>query len=141
MFNPEEFMQSTFEDEFETSRSLIPNDEYQAVIQEIEAKTVGAESRPVLSVRFALVNSGDEALDGRVLYHTVWLDMDERGALLRGPDKNIGLGQLLSAVGMNGKSWSPPQLTGQVVLVQVGTRQNKNTGEMLNNITRIAAAM
>jgi len=140
MFDPDAFMQTTIEDAFEEKRSLIPAGEYMATVENLEAKTVGEANRPIINMRLRLVNTGDEETEGRVLYHTLWLDMDERGALMTGPNKNIGLGQFLSALGLNGKPWNPTMFEGQVVLIQVSHGMNKRTGEMEERIPRVAKA-
>lgn len=140
MFNPEEFMQTQVQDEFETKRSLIPEGEYLVRIDSIEAKTVGAANRPVLSLTLALTNTGDGDLDERRLWHTIWLDIDERGALMSGSNKNIGLGQLLTALDLNGKPWSPAELNGQVVMIQVAHGLNKSSGELEEKIRRLVKA-
>lgn len=139
MFNPDEFMNTSFDsnEEFETKRSLIDANEYDAVIEEIEARLVGDDNKPILSTRLKLVNTGDDNIDGRNLFHTIWLDMDSQGALQYGKDKNIGLGQLLAAVGLNGKPWNPGMLKGQLIHIKVGQRFNKRTEEMENVVQRI----
>ena len=140
MFNPEEFMNTTTEGEFSTQRELVESGEYSAIVEQLEAKTVGDRNLPIISVRYKLINTGQEGLDGRIIFDTIWLDVDDAGNLMRGPGKNIRLGQLLEAVGMNGKAWSPGQLQGQPVLVAVGQRQNKRSGEMENTISKVAMA-
>lgn len=140
MFSPEEFMNTTVEGEFETKRTLVPVGEYTAMIESLEAKTVGDDNKPILSVKYKLVNTGDEETDGRFVYDTVWLDVDDRGSLMRGPDKNLKLGQILEAVGLNGKPWSPGMLQGQVIMIQVNQSLNKRTNEDENRVGRIAKA-
>jgi hypothetical protein len=140
MFDPTTFADTTIEDSFEEKRSLIPPGEYMMTLEEVEPRVVGERNLPILSVRLRIVNSGDEEADNRVIYHTVWLDMDDAGSLLTGPNKNINLGQLLSALGLNGKPWSPNQLAGNVVLGNLSHTLNKRSGEMEERITRFAKA-
>lgn len=140
MFNPDTFMSQTIEESFEDTRSVIPPGEYMVNIDDITPTVIGAENRPILRVRFVIVNSGDDELDGRVLSHIVWLDLDSSGALMTGKDKNIGLGQLLTALGLNGKPFSPGQFIGQVVVVQVYNKVNKNSGEQEAAVARVVAA-
>lgn len=141
MFNPEEFMNTQVSgEEFETKRSLIPAGEYTVTIENLEAKTVGERNLPILSVRYKIVNSDNPEVNDRAIFDTVWLDVDDNGNLMRGPDKNLKLGQLLEAVGLNGKPWSPGMLQGQVIMVQVTQSFNKRTEEEENRVTRVARA-
>lgn len=138
MFSPEEFMNAEFDGEFATKRELIPDGEYQVMIEEVEAKTIGEANYPIFSLRYKIINNSDEEVDGRTIFDTIWLDLDERGALVRAPGKNIRLGQLLEALGLNGKPWRPGQFAGQVLMAQVKTRQNKRSGDMENVIQKVA---
>ena len=142
MFNPEEFMNTQFEAaEFETRRSLIPPGDYTVVIDNLEFATVGDRNLPIIRARYKIVNASEPELNDRMLFDTIWLDMDEQGkSLLRGPDKNLRLGQLLEACHLNGKPWSPGMLQGQVILVQVGVGVNKRSNEEENTVKRIAEA-
>ncbi len=140
MFDPQAFMNETVEDTFEEKRTLVPAGEYMTTVEDVEAKTVGEANRPILSIRLRIVNSEDPEANERLLFHTLWLDITDSGALDTGPNKNIGLGQFLSALGLNGKPWSPGALIGQVVLTQVTHGLNKRSGEMEEKITRIAKA-
>lgn len=137
MFNPEEFMNAEFEGEFSTKRELIPDGEYQLMLEELEAKTIGEANYPIFSIKYKIINNSDEDLDGRPIYDTIWLDVDERGALVRAPGKNIRLGQLLEALGLNGRPWRAGLLTGQVLMAQIKTRQNKRSGDMENYIQKV----
>jgi len=138
MFNPDEFMNTEIAEEFATKRELLPPGEYQAMIEEIEAKTIGEANWPILSLRYKIVNNPEEDIAGRILFDTIFLDVDEKGSLIRGPNKNIRLGQLLAALGLNGRPWRPAMLTGQVVMLHVTIRQNKKTGDMENNVQKVA---
>lgn len=140
MFDPQAFMNTTVEEEFKTKRELIPAGEYMCQVENVEARVVGEANRPILSVQMSIINTGDEAIDGRRLYHTIWLDLDEQGNLMSGANKNIGLGQFLAAVGLNGKPWSPGQLIGTVVTTQVKHGINKSNNEMEEKIGRIVKA-
>lgn len=143
MFNPEEFMNTNFDggEAFETRRTLVPASEYTSMIDKIEAKLVGEnDDKPIFSVTHKLVNTGDDALDGRMLWDTIWLDLDSAGNLERGADKNLRLGQYLESVGLNGKPWSPGMLQGQVVMIKVTQSLNKRTGEEENRITSVTKA-
>lgn len=139
MFDPESFMQTAVEGDFDTKRQLIPAGEYQAVLDTIEPKTVGDDNKPILNCRLKLINTGDEDLDGRVVFHTIWLDVNDNGALDRGAGKNIGLGQLLEALNLNGKQWSPAELAGQPVQIILGHRFDKRNDEMRENVSKFAA--
>lgn len=140
MFNPEEFMNTQQEAEgFETKRTLVPQGEYTVVIEQLDAATVGDDNKPVLKARYKIVNAPDAELNDRLLFDTIWLDVDDRGALLRGADNNIRLGQLLEAVGLNGRPWAPGMLVGQVLFVKVSVTLNKKSGEEENRVTKLAA--
>lgn len=141
MFDPQAFMQTEVQGEqFDTERTPVEPGEYPVLIEECEAKTLGTDNIPALALRLKIVNTGDDNLDGKNLYHTIWLDLDERGALMSGANNNIGLGQLLAALDLNGKPWKATQIPGNVVLVQVRHRVDKKTQEVRDYVAQVAKA-
>lgn len=146
MFDPEQFMQQTTESTFETERTLIPPGEYQALIDECSAKVLGEKNSPALGLVLHPINVDQEILDevpnveDIKLYHTIWLDISESGGLATGTNKNIALGQLLEAIGKNGKPWSPMDIPGNVVMIDLTHRVNKSSGKPEEQIRAIRAS-
>lgn len=121
-FDPDTFMNTDQSGgEFATSFEPIPEGEYQALITKIEPRTTST-GKPLLDVFWQMDAPGDDLAHEKSCRQTIWLDLTDSGTLDRGKSKNVQLGRLLDALGLNGKPWSPGQLTGMVARVLVKHR-------------------
>lgn len=130
IFDPDSFLDSKVEKDFETRRRDVPDGDYPAHVGKIRI------SDPISTKngdRFQLILSwvvDDESarlatgMDEPTVPQKIWLDLDENGNLESGANKNIQLGRVRAAVGQNkaGKAWSPRSLEGAGALVHVGSR-------------------
>jgi len=135
-FNPEEFMNSTVEDAMSTKIIPCPAGEWLGLIaDEVKVKEVigGPSSKnpgvsfPVLTVIFSIddpkVTSITERVPTKVRYEC-FLDIGDNGKLDIKAGRNVGLGRLREAVGLNqsGVPFSFRMLQGKTARVAVTHR-------------------
>lgn len=124
-FNPDSFMNSTSTEANDTQYTPVPEGEFQATIDKVEAKVVGQETpRPILNVTWKTSDESVKNATGRAensVRQTIWLDVTESGGLDFGKGKNVGLGKLRDALGQNkpGQAWAPGMLVGGVAKIKV----------------------
>ena len=144
-FDPDLFMQQETELELETDFTPIPEGEYQAVIKSLTTNVVGANNTPVLNVMWIIDDQEVRDFTGMpepTCRQSVWLDVNDNGALESGANKNVGLGRLRDALGQNdGKPWSPSMMEGQVAMVQIKhTPAKDGSGNIFSNVVQVAKA-
>ena len=120
-FDPDTFMNTDQDGEFSTSYEPIPEGEYQAVITKIEPRTTST-GKALLDVTWQMDAPDEDLAHEKFSRQSIWLDLTESGGLDRAKGKNIQLGRLLDAVGVNGSNWNPNQLIGSVARVNVKHR-------------------
>lgn len=136
-FDPETFMNQTVDQSFETELQLPPEGDYSMVIDDFDNKALemiefeykkGARagtkgSMLRFTVPFRITDENIKAQydrpDGWPIPTQLILDTDETGGLAWGPDKNVGLGRLRTALGQNqsGAAWGLPRLRGAGPLI------------------------
>ena len=130
-FNAEAFMTTEVEGQLETQFTPIPEGEYRGVIKEVKAD-VTTKGSPVLEVIWIIDDQEVRDLIGMdepTSRQTIWLDVNEQGALEFGKNKNIGLGKLREALGQNdGSPWSPAKLMGCPATVSIKHRVGSEGG-------------
>lgn len=144
-FDPDVFLSGEVAGANEVKYTPVPIGEYQAFIDDIGLDTW--EDQKILVVTYALLDEGLKAqlgLDKPTVQDRLFLDLDEQGNILFGPNKNVKLGRTREAVGQNDpkKKWSPNMLRGAgPVMIKVDHGYKKSTGEgPFANITRVAKA-
>ena len=155
-FDPDAFMQQTVDEPMATTLLGVPEGEYTAMVGDFDSKafrTVSvtnkntgiASDRAVLEVPFLINDDTLKAKLGREqITHreTFWLDMTADGRLDTGPDKNVRLGQLRSALGQNSANapWAPSMLRnmGPVRIVIKTTSDKRDPDKKYTNITKYA---
>jgi hypothetical protein len=155
-FDADAFMQTTVDDAMSTQLQGVPEGEYTVVIGDFDStafKTVtttvkatgGQLDRPVLEVPFVIQDEALKLKLGREqITHreTYWLDFGPDGKLDTGPDKNVRLGQLRSALGQNSKGvpWAPTMLRnmGPLRIVIKTTSDKRDPEKKYTNITKYA---
>lgn len=130
-FDPDTFMSTSFTEANETKFVTVPEGEYQAVVDKVEANTWqsrdGSKSGLKLDLTWKIDDQAAADATGMAnptVKQSIMLDMTESGGLATGPGKNINLGRLREAVGQNkpGSAWSPTMLLGQPAKVSVKHR-------------------
>lgn len=131
MFDANSFMNAVFTEANDTKLVPCPAGEYQAQIEKLEPKsgTIGKGDRigepwASLNISYAVADQAVTAITGRdkvTVFQSVMLDLTPQGGLEQGPGKNINLGRLREACGLNnpGQPFTPSQLIGQMVRISV----------------------
>lgn len=131
MFDPDAFMNTQFTEANETRFKTVPEGEYPANIDKVEANTWqsrdGSKSGLRLDVTWKIDDPAAAEATGvanPTVRQGIMLDMTEAGGLATGPGRNINLGRLREAVGQNkpGQPWQPSMLVGQPARIKVSHR-------------------
>lgn len=130
-FNADQFMQTEVEGQLDTEFTPIPEAEYPGFIKEVKPDTT-AKGSNLIEVIWVVNDDAVRELIGLeepTAKQTIWLDINEQGALEFGKNKNVSLGKLRDALGQNdGKPWSPLMLLGQPAIVNIKHRLGDQGG-------------
>jgi hypothetical protein len=131
-----------------TRRKPCPVGEYQFQILELKPEGGEKDGKP-----WAKLTVNCETTDPRAcealgmpsvrVRHGIFLDLNDDGSVDLSPGKNIGLGKLREATGLNtpGQPFSPNMMVGRMIVGIVGHRPDKNDATVLyDEITRVRAA-
>jgi hypothetical protein len=139
-FDSDSFMNASVEGEMETRFEPVPEGEYTAVIENVAVKEVdGPEGKiKICDVTWDIMdedlktNLGREKLQVR---QGVFLDVDNKGNIVIGANKNIQLGRIRAALGQNtSSSWNFAKLLGSApATIKVGVKPDKDDPETLYN--------
>lgn len=132
MFDPDSFLHMQVAEANDTKRVPVPVGEYMAVVEEVkvrpwQSKKDATQAGLALDVTWAIDDQTVREVTGRdkiTLRQGIMLDLTEAGGLDMGKGKNIGLGRLRTALGLNtpGQPFAFTMLTGQVGKVNVTHR-------------------
>lgn len=132
MFSPEQFLDLQVTDSNDTVVVPVPVGEYLAVVKEVKIRPWQSKADPskagiALDLQWTIDDAGVKALLGRDEVNVkqgVMLDISEQGGFDMGKGKNIGLGRLREATGLNqaGQPFSVTMLTGRMAKVRVEHR-------------------
>lgn len=144
MFDPNKFMQSQFNGKLDTVIPPIPEDDYKCIIDDVEIRgaEVKGEARHILRLRWKVTDDAKLAAMQRAsasVNQDLWLDIGANGALDEGEGKNVGLGRVLEALGLNGQPWSPGMLKGMgPCILRIAPRPDKNNSDNIyNDVKRV----
>lgn len=145
-FDPNAFMQSSFNGKLDTVIPALPEDDYRGIIDDLEVREVETKDgvRHVLRVRWKITDDGKLANINRTaasVNQDLWLDLNASGGLDEGEGKNVGLGRLLEALHLNGSSWSPGMLKGMgpCILRITQRADKKNSENIFNDVSRVTS--
>lgn len=149
-FDPSAFLTQETTEQMDTRFPLIPAGEYPAVIKSIEARQqestkVPGEMWTILDVTYAIDDAGvreETGLPEPTVRQSIFLDLNEEGKLAIGTGKNVNLGRLREATGLNkpGEAFSFDMLAGQAVVVAIKHNPDKNDPETIYaNVSKVAA--
>lgn len=132
MFNPDQFLDMQIAEANSTSLTPVPVGEYVAVCTEVKCRQWQKKDDPsvaglALDLQWELDDANVKALlerDKITVKQGIMLDLTESGGLDMGKGKNVGLGRLREAVGLNtpGQPFSFSMLNGRVAKVSVKHR-------------------
>lgn len=146
-FNPQAFLDATFNDANSTEIINLDEGEYQAQSGEIEITTWqsrdGSKSGLKLLVPWEIMDEGAKAKTKRnkiVVRQDVMLDITENGTLDMSEGKNTNLGRLRDATGLNqkGAPFNMRMLSGRMAKVKVGLREYE--GRRFEEVRGVAKA-
>lgn len=136
MFDPNTFLDMPVEGTNDTVVVPCPVGEYLAVVEKVDARSWTKRDDPsqggiALDIFWNIEDQAVKDLlerDKIVVKQGLMLDISESGGLDMGKGKNIGLGRLREALGLNvpGQAFSFNQLPGQMGRVSVSHRSDKN---------------
>lgn len=132
VFNPDTFLDQQFTEANDTQVIPVPVGEYTAVIKDVKARQWQSKKDPsiaglTLDVVWELDSQEVRELLGRdtvTVKQGIMLDLTESGGLDFGKGRNVGLGRLREALGLNvpGQAFSFAQLPGRVAKISVSHR-------------------
>lgn len=146
-FDPQSFLDASITDAMDTKIIPCPQGEFLAVIEKIAPRQWtsgdGTKAGIALDVTWMIDDQGVKDFLGRdtvTVKQQVFLDITDDGKLETGTGKNVGLGRLRDALGLNepGKAFSFNMLPGQMAKVVVGHRNGKTAEDIFADITKVA---
>ena len=146
-FDPDLFLGGETTGGFETSYARVSPGEYSAMLDGTKVRKVNTNDgeQAVMDVTWLILDEEvkkETELERPTCRQGFFLDINDKGGLDRGKNKNVGLGRLLEALGINkGDKWSPEGLKGSLAVVRVEHKPNEGDPENpYANVTRVAAA-
>ena len=151
MFDPKQFLEMSVDSANSTEFVVVPTGEYVAVIDSVDARPWQAKDDPskagmALDILWSIDDAGVKTLLARDVVKVkqgIMLDFTEEGALDMGKGRNVGLGRLRDAVGLNepGRPFAPQMLVGRPAKVKVEHRADKNDPKILYAEVKAVAKM
>lgn len=152
-FDADAFMQQTVDGPLETEFKRPPEGEYQNVyINDFDSKAFnlreGTSTKSgtpkdysflSFSIPFKITNDArvmqETGRDEAIVYKEITIDRDANGGIARGPNKNVELGRLYEAAGLNAQGTAPQALrgTGPFVITIVHESGKRSDGSEWKN--------
>lgn len=147
MFDPNQFLSETIVGSNDTRYIPVPQGEYPAIIKSVAARQMPSKADPSKQVTVTdIVYEIDDStvrevtgLDNPTVRQSVFLDLTPQGKLDMSKGKNIGLGKLRDALGLNdpSKPFSFADLPGRAAIIAVEHTPGKNEGEVYANVSKV----
>lgn len=144
-FDPAKFMDQEVDSAGDTHYTPVPEDEYTAFIDEIGFREVN--DTPVCDVTYLITDEGLKELmemERVTVRQTLFLDVDDKGNLVFGKNKNIKLNRIREALGQNidGQPWKFGMLRGAgPLMITIEQNPDKNDPETrYSNVVKVRAA-
>lgn len=149
-FDSAAFLSETTTEALDTRLTPVPPGEYSAMISKIEGRQTPNKNDPsqvytIVDITYLIDDqSVKEAtgLDQPTVRQSLFLDMNDAGKLDTGKGKNVGLGRLREATGLNkpGEPFSFDMLMNQPVHILVEQTPDKNDSSIIySNVKRVGA--
>lgn len=132
MFDPNQFLDMQTTEANDTKVVPVPVGEYAAIVEKVEARSWTSKKDPTksgvaLDILWSVEDPGVKALlerDKVTVKQGLMLDITETGGLDMGKGKNVGLGRVREATGLNapGSPFGPSMLTGRMAKITVKHR-------------------
>ena len=149
MFNPDQFLDMQVTEANDTKTIPVPVGEYVAVAEEVKCRQWQSKQDPsksglTLDITWSVDDAAVKELLGRdkvTVRQGIMLDLTDSGGLDMGKGRNVGLGRLREAVGLNtpGQPFSFSMLVGRVAKVSVSHRiDGENIYAEVKGVTKLA---
>lgn len=149
MFNPDQFLEAVITDANSTSSLPVPVGEYIAVVKTIKAREWKGKNDPtqggmILDVTWSIDDENVKAAMDRkevTCRQSIMLDMSESGGLDISKGKNVGLGRLREALGLNvpGQPFKFDMIVGRPAKVSVAHRTDpSDTSKIYDEVKMVA---
>jgi hypothetical protein len=145
-FDPSVFLNMEFTEANSTDFVPVPAEEYFAIVDKVEpqqwAKKDGTKSGLKVAITWSIDDAGVRELLGRdkiTVRQDLMLDTTEQGTIDMGKGKNVGLGRLREALGLNkpGVAFRFSDFVGQYAKVKVDHRtENGNIYAEIRNVMK-----
>lgn len=148
MFDPTTFLNDTVTGANDTKYIPVPQGEYPAVIKTVAARQFPSKNDPetvytAVDVTYEIDDEGVKTatgLDAPTVRQSVFIDLTPNGKIDQSKGKNIALGKLREALGVNdpNKPFSFSDLVGRAAIVSVEhTPNDKSPGDVYANVTKV----
>lgn len=132
MFSPEQFLDMQVTEPNDTKTIPVPVGEYTAVAEEVKCRQWQSKKDPsmaglALDIKWSIDDAAVKELLGRdkvTVNQGIMLELTDSGGLDMGKGRNIGLGRLREALGLNapGQPFSFMMVSGRVAKISVSHR-------------------
>ena len=132
MFSPEQFLDMQVTESNDTKTIPVPVGEYTAVAEEVKCRQWQSKKDPSMSglaldIKWSIDDAAVKELLGRdkvTVNQGIMLELTDSGGLDMGKGRNIGLGRLREALGLNapGQPFSFMMVSGRVAKISVSHR-------------------
>lgn len=133
-FNADAFLQQTVSEKMADSRTPVPEGDHLTQIEELSFKdgtTKDGKPWVQMTIKAEILDpnvASEMGVENAYLYHRIFLDLTDDGALALGVNKNVELGKLRTAANQNGDDeWNLGMLQGATVGFVVEHRMNDNS--------------
>lgn len=146
-FDPETFLNATYDEALDTKVVPCPVGEYLGLAEKVDVKTWAAKDGSASGLKLVILwdiqDDNVKQLLGRDTVRVPqdqMLDLTETGALDFGKGKNVGLGRIREALGLNtpGEPFAFSMIQGRMAKVKVSHRPSGE--DLYNEIKAIAKA-
>jgi hypothetical protein len=142
-FNPDTFLSLSTDAASADKYEPVPPNEYLAQITSVKPRQIPNGSI-VADVVWKIQDEGNPAAHNRNVRQSVFIDTTPEGFIATGPNTNVQLGKLRSALKQNtpGQPWAPNMMVGAVARIKVqhrvGEAGTKYAGQVFDEVGAVA---
>ena len=146
-FDPQAFLQATFEESNSTESIPVPVGEYPAMAEKVDitpwASRDGTKSGLKLQILWNIMDDSVREVTGRAenkVRQDIMLDLTDSGMLDMGKGMNVRLGKLREAVGLNqaGQPFGFPMIQGRMAKTKIKHRMGEQPGEIFAEVEAVS---
>jgi len=146
-FDPQAFLQATFEESNSTESIPVPIGEFPGMAEKVDitpwASRDGSKSGLKLQVLWNIMDDSVREVTGRAenkVRQDIMLDITDTGMLDMGKGMNVRLGKLREAIGLNvpGQPFGFPMIQGRMAKVKIKHRLGEQPGEIFAEVEAVS---